>query len=105
MSTVSAFSSSVFFGCIGDTLGHQWSLIISGVVLVLAAALLYWNQREIFQVTSPAQVCSALNPSDNPGECVTRPRLIILITLVVSCFSDPTILAELFVKILFLRRP
>jgi MFS family permease len=59
--SVSAFGSSILFGYVGDVFGHQWSLIISGIVLVLAVALLYVNKRGIFQVDSPVCVCSASN--------------------------------------------
>ena len=44
--SASSFASGIAFGYISQRFGHQWALIISGIVLLLAAAFLYGNRRE-----------------------------------------------------------
>jgi MFS family permease len=61
--SVSAFGSSIFFGYISDVLGYQWPLIMSGVVMVLAAALLHGNRRGLFQMDATSPCMCSPSPS------------------------------------------
>ncbi len=53
--SASSLASGMAFGYISQTFGHQWSLIISGIVLLLAAFFLHANRRGVFRKATPIQ--------------------------------------------------
>jgi MFS family permease len=53
--SISSFLSSMLFGYLGDVLGYQWPLIISGIVLLCIPVLLMLQNRQIMeQDTAPS---------------------------------------------------
>ena len=46
-------ASAVLFGWVGDRWGHQWPLIISGIVMALLPALLAVSRYKLSEVPGP----------------------------------------------------
>jgi MFS family permease len=47
---IGSFSSAILFGYIGDKLGNQWPLIISGIILAIIPFLIYWRKKVVADI-------------------------------------------------------